>query len=85
MHGLGILFFPRNGYFYGYFEKNKISGPGVLCEIDGDMHAGFWQDSDINGVSFSFKHSENKWTINEKGADGIQKLIEHKYLSVNGN
>ncbi len=78
MHGLGILFFPRNGFFYGYFDKNKISGPGVLVENGFDIIAGFWSDGDTYGVSFSYKHSESKWIINEKSGDGDDIMKEIK-------
>ena len=72
LHGLGLIFFPKNGFFYGFFEKNLLNGIGILKYGNNNMIVGNWKDSCYHGVIFKYNHSRNSWSI-EEYENGNQK------------
>lgn len=77
---MGALFFPRNGFFYGYFEKNLLHGIGILKYGNNNMVVGNWKESLFHGVIFKYNHSRNFWTIEEYDLGVLKsKVLEKEF------
>lgn len=80
IHGLGIIFFPNGGYFYGTFNKNKMKGPGVLKYFNGEIICGSWKLSKMHGFVSRYDIFDNKWSYSEYEMGDFIKTIDEKIV-----
>ena len=78
IHGLGIIFFPNGGYFYGNFAKNKMKGPGILKYFKGDILCGYWKMSKLHGFIYRYDYFNNKWVHSEYEMGNLVRNIDEK-------
>lgn len=62
---MGIIFFPKNGLFYGNFAKNKINGLGIIAYSNEDLVIGYFDNGNLKGICFFYNASQNIWNIEE--------------------
>ena len=80
IHGLGIIFFPNGGYFYGNFTKNKMKGPGILKYFNGEIICGYWKLSKMHGFVYRYDIFNNKWSYSEYEMGNLIKNIDEKIV-----
>lgn len=83
--GLGILFFPRFGFYFGYFRADLANGFGCLKEPNGNQTLGNFEDGLLQGNALKYRVGSNTLRAEFYEESFLKRTGEPKTRSFNSS